>query len=267
MTLIVLGSANIDYTVVVDRRPDPGETVLAERLVMGVGGKGANQAVAAARAGVSPVFLAAVGPDGSDLLDTLLRRGVDVSRVQHTTEPTGIALITVGADGENTIVVAAGANGRLDAAATAERVRELDPDVLLAQLEVPVEVVLGAAREARRFVLNYSPALPVPAELIELADPLIVNELEARDLPATPRSLVVTLGGDGARVTDAAGDIHIPAPAVTVVDTTGAGDAFAGTLAAALSTGASLADAVTAAVAAGSAAVQYLGAQPGTLDS
>jgi len=267
VTLIVLGSANIDYTVVVDRRPEPGETVLANQLVMGVGGKGANQAVAAARAGVTPVFLAAVGPDGSDLVETLRGRGVDVSHVQHCTDPTGIALITVGPDGENSIVVAAGANARLDAAASAQRVRELDPDVLLAQLEVPVEVVLAAAREARRFVLNYSPALEVPAELLELADPLIVNELEARGLSATPRSLVVTLGGEGARVTDAAGDIHVPASAVDVVDTTGAGDAFAGTLAAALSTGASLAEATAAAVAAGSAAVQYLGAQPGTLES
>jgi len=260
--LVVVGSINIDYTVVVDHRPAPGETVLASALVTSIGGKGANQAVAVAGAGVRPVLLAAVGPDAAAAVEELQLRGVDLSHLQHATTPTGIALITVGADGENTIVVAPGANALLDDVAVAQHVRELDPDVLLAQLEVPVATVLAAARVARRLVLNYSPALEVPNELLELADPLIVNETEAAQLSATPRSLVVTLGAAGARFVDAGGEGSILAPAVDVVDTTGAGDAFAGALAAALVTGASLREAVEAGVAAGSEAVRFLGAQP-----
>jgi ribokinase len=260
--LVVLGSINLDYTVVVEHRPAPGETVLADTLVTATGGKGANQAVAAAAAGVRPVLLAAVGPDAAAAVEELQLKGVDLAHLQHTTTPTGIALITVGADGENTIVVAPGANAVLDAVAVAQHVRDLDPDVLLAQLEVPVDTVLAAARVARRFVLNYSPALPVPNELLELADPLIVNETEAAQLSAAPRSLVVTLGAAGARFVDADGEGSIPAPTVDVVDTTGAGDAFAGTLAAALVGGATLRDAVAAGVAAGSAAVRFVGAQP-----
>lgn len=260
--LVVLGSVNIDHTVVVERMPQPGETVLASALVTAVGGKGANQAVAAAAAGVRPVLLAAVGPDAEAAVEELRAQDVDVSHLQHSTAPTGIAVITVGPDGENSIVVAQGANALLDDVAVAQHVTELDPDLLLAQLEVPVAAVLAAARIARRFVLNYSPALPVPVELLELADPLIVNETEEAQVSATPRSLVVTLGAAGARYRDADGEGHIPAPSVDVVDTTGAGDAFAGALAAALVTGASLQDAVRAGVLAGSEAVQYLGAQP-----
>lgn len=260
--LVVLGSINIDYTVVVDHRPAPGETVLASTLVTSIGGKGANQAVAAARAGVRPVMLAAIGPDAGPLVEELQLHDIDLSHLQHSTSPTGIAFITVGPDGENSIVVAQGANALLDDVAVAQHLRELDPDVLLAQLEVPVETVLAAARLARRFVLNYSPALPVPSELLELADPLIVNETEAAQLSATPRSLVVTLGAAGARFVDADGEGVIPSPVVDVVDTTGAGDAFAGALAAALVTGASLRDAVAAGVAAGASTVQHLGAQP-----
>ena len=260
--LVVLGSINLDHTVVVDHWPSPGETVLATTLATSVGGKGANQAVAAARAGVRPVLLAAVGPDAGPAVEELRLRGVDLSHLQHSTTPTGIALITVGPDGENSIIVAQGANALLDEVAAAQHVRDLDPDVLLAQLEVPITTVLAAARVARRFVLNYSPALPVPSELLELADPLIVNETEEAQLSVTPRSLVVTLGAAGARFVDADGEGVIHAPAVDVIDTTGAGDAFAGTLAAALVGGVGLRDAVAAGVAAGSAAVQSLGAQP-----
>jgi len=263
--LVVLGSINLDYTVVVDHWPAPGETVLATTLATSIGGKGANQAVAAARAGVRPVLLAAVGPDAGPLVEQLQLRDVDLGHLQHCTAPTGIALITVGPDGENSIVVAQGANALLDDVAVAQHVRELDPDILIAQLEVPVSAVLAAARIARRFVLNYSPALPVPDELLALADPLIVNETEAANLSVTPRSLVVTLGAAGARFVDSDGEGHIHALPAPVVDTTGAGDAFAGALAAALVTGASLEDAVQAGVIAGATAVQSLGAQPAIL--
>lgn len=291
MTLFVLGSANIDYSVVVDRHPLPGETILGDDVVVGTGGKGANQALAAARAGARPVFLGAVGADagGASLLDALVAGGVDVAHVERLDDaPTGVALITVARDGENSIVVAAGANGRLDAGTTARRVAELagEGGVLLAQLEVPLEVVEAAAAALEgaggRLVLNLSPSRAVPDALLALCDPLVVNESEASDLAGTPvddatsaaaaaaalleccRSVVITLGGDGA-VVQSRGDAsstHHPAPRVTVVDTTGAGDAFVGALAAELASGRSLAEAVETGVAAGAAAVQWRGAQP-----
>lgn len=288
MALVVLGSANRDYTVLVARHPLPGETVLGSSLSVGTGGKGANQAVAAAGAGAKPVFVGAVGNDsvGSDVLADLAARGVDVSRVARSTEPTGVALIEVSSDGENTIVVAPGANGSLETTATAETIASLvdSRSVLLCQLEIPVEVVSAAASEIAkaggRFVLNLSPSRYVSPKLLAFADPVILNETEASDLansaidgPAdaesvarrlleTSRSVVITLGGDGVVVADALGVIHLDAERVTVVDTTGAGDAFAGALAAALTLGATLADAVKAGIAAGAAAVQHLGAQP-----
>lgn len=288
MTLIVLGSANRDYTVLVERHPLPGETVLGGSLTVATGGKGANQAAAGARTGAKTVFLGAVGRDsvGDDVLADLAARGVDTSRVVRADEPTGVALITVSHDGENSIVVAAGANSALEADATTAAITELaDADtVLLAQLEIPVEVVTAAVSALQsaggRFALNLSPSRYVSPKLLSLADPLILNETEASDLagstidgPAdaesvarrlleTSRSVVITLGGDGVIVADAGGVTHLDAERVTVVDTTGAGDAFAGALAASLAGGSTLLDGVRAGIAAGAAAVQHLGAQP-----
>jgi ribokinase len=253
---------------------------------IGTGGKGANQAVAAAVAGAATTFLGAVGDDsvGADILADLLASGVDTSRVVRTKGATGIALITVSHAGENSIVVAAGANSTLDTASTAALVTELAPTVLLAQLEIPVEVVSAAAsaidKLGGRFVLNLSPSRTVSPKLLALADPLIVNESEAsalanfiidgpadaetiaKRLLATSRSVALTLGADGVVLATTDGVVHIPAERVPVVDTTGAGDAFAGALAAALSSGATLTDAVRAGITAGAAAVQHVGAQP-----
>lgn len=288
-TLIVLGSANTDYTVVVDRHPQPGETLLGGDVAVATGGKGANQALAAARTGALPVFLGAVGDDagGRALLDTLGSGGVDVSAVARLHDaPTGVALITVSRDGENTIVVAPGANGRLDADAVLATIAQLaGPEtVLLSQLEVPLDVVHAAASEIARLggrvVLNLSPARTVPDELLGLCAPLVVNASEAEavsgasitDVESATRvaralvgrcgSVVVTLGGDGAVWADADGAGHVAAPRVEVVDTTGAGDAFVGALAAELAEGSTLADAVAAGVRSGAAAVQWRGAQP-----
>lgn len=287
--LVVVGSANLDYTVVVERHPQPGETLLSTDLAVGTGGKGANQAAAAARAGGRPILVAAVGSDaaGTGLLDTLATAGVDVSHVARVdSAPTGIALITVAADGENTIVVAAGANATLDAETTAHLVSELvEPaSVVLSQLEIPLPVVVAVAHaiEAKgaRLVLNLSPWREIPDDLLAAADPLVVNETEAAAVWGRPidstadaataatalltraRSVVITLGGDGVVVAVASGVSTLPARRVPVVDTTGAGDAFAGALAAELSRGASLVDAVTSGIRAGSIAVQHLGAQP-----
>jgi ribokinase len=301
-SLIVLGSANIDYTVLVERHPLPGETLLGDELVIATGGKGANQALAAARAGAMPVFLGAVGADGNgrSMLDALGTGGVDVSSVVVVDDaPTGIALITVSRDGENTIVVAAGANARINAHEVEAAIRAIGgrETVLLAQLEVPLPAVRTAAETVDelggRTVLNLSPSRDVSAELLALCDPLIVNEAEAHDLTGLKvdsvdraiaaaaallnrcRSIVITLGGDGAVFASASESGHLPAPRVTVVDTTGAGDAFAGAVAAELAeqglagqglagrlAAGSLRSAVERGVAAGAAAVQWLGAQP-----
>jgi ribokinase len=288
MALLVLGSANRDYTVMVEKQPVPGETVLGGSLSVATGGKGANQATAAARAGAKPIFIGAVGTDsvGGDILADLTARGVDVTLVTRSSEPSGVALITVSRDGENSIVVAPGANSTLDPTATAAVVAaHVDAtSVLLSQLEVSPDVVSAAATEVEkaggRLILNLSPSRYVSPKLLGLADPLILNESEAADLAgsvidgladaqtvakrllATSRSVVITLGGDGAIVADSTGLTHAPAVRVPVLDTTGAGDAFAGALAAGLAAGADLATAVRAGITAGAAAVQHVGAQP-----
>ena len=271
-----------------ERHPGPGETVLGGPVSIGTGGKGANQAAAAARSGAKPVFIGAVGTDstGTEILGELTASGVDVSHVIRSDVSTGVALITVTHNGENSIVVAAGANGALDPDATRTLIEGLAGagTVLLAQLEIPVAVVDAAAsvveKNGGRFVLNLSPSQYVSPKLVALADPIILNETEAADLAgsiidsavdaqtiakrllASSRSVVITLGGDGVVVADATGVQHLPAEHVTVVDTTGAGDAFAGALAAALAEGSALTDAVKAGITAGAAAVQYVGAQP-----
>lgn len=294
-SLIVLGSANTDYTVLVDRHPLPGETLLGDELVIATGGKGANQALAAARSGAMPVFLGAVGDDGNgrQMLDALGSGGVDVSSVAVVEEaPTGIALITVSRDGENTIVVAAGANARVNAHEVEAALRALagHGTVLLAQLEIPLPVVVEAAAIVEelggRTVLNLSPSREIPDALLTLCDPLVVNETEAHDLTGLSietvseasaaadallercRSVIITLGADGAVFANPEESGHLPSPRVTVVDTTGAGDAFVGAVAAELAEqgsgegAVSLKAAVERGVAAGAAAVQWLGAQP-----
>ncbi|HEV7949146.1 MAG TPA: ribokinase [Glaciihabitans sp.] len=302
--LIVMGSASRDYTVLVDRHPLPGETLLGGDIIIGSGGKGANQAVAASRAGGSPVFLGCFGDDttGAELISNLDARGVDISHVTRTTQaPTGVALITVAASGENSIVVAAGANAHLTADATSAAIRSVitsamaagDVDlgsrtspsgIVLAQLEVPLETVEAAAQVASdlgaRFVLNLSPSRDIPDELLALCDPLVVNESEAAAVAGQPvdsiedarrvaeallsrcLSVVVTLGGDGVVVASGSQVEHLPAERVTVVDTTGAGDAFVGALVARLAQGGTLRNAVEVGISAGAKAVQHLGAQP-----
>lgn len=287
--MIVLGSASRDYTVIVDRHPNPGETLLGGDIVTGSGGKGANQAVAAARATVRPVFLGSFGDDttGHELIADLAAHGVDVDHVTVTPDaPTGVALITVARSGENSIVVAAGANAHLDPDATAAAIRSLagPSTIILAQLEIPLATVVAAADAAAergaRFVLNLSPSQPIPASLLALCDPLVVNESEAAGIAGIPvstvgdamivaqellsgsKSVVITLGGEGVVVATVDGVVHSPAEKVDVVDTTGAGDAFVGALAASLALGSDLHAAVARGTAAGALAVQHLGAQP-----
>ncbi|WP_149202881.1 ribokinase [Actinotalea subterranea] len=279
--VVVVGSANVDLVVPVERHPGAGETVLGGDLVRSPGGKGANQAVAAARAGgAGTTFLGAVGRDDAAalLLASLDGAGVRTDLVARVGAATGTALISVTPDGENAIVVAPGANARatLDAAG-ARAVGQAD--VVLAQLEIPLPTVVAAARARRpgaRFVLNAAPSRTLPAELWSQVDLLVVNEHEARDVAeteGTPAELatallervpavVVTLGSHGCLVAERGQPrVEVPALRVTAVDTTGAGDTFCGVLAASLARGESLVDAVRLASAAGALAVTTPGAQ------
>ena len=237
----VVGSVNIDSTFCVGSLPRPGETVLASSVTHAPGGKGGNQAVAAARAGAQVQFVGAIGDDaaGERLRAHLRAGGVGLDGTVGLTGPSGAAIIVVDAAGENTIVVAPGANGQL--ALTATHVREVIAacDVLLTQLEIPVTTAVAAARGARSaaavVIVNSSPAGQDQSSLAELAasaDVVIANEAEADEWPWRPTHLVVTLGARGARYLGADGEFAVPAPAVNAVDTTGAGDVFAGVLAA-----------------------------------
>ncbi|MCG3757124.1 PfkB family carbohydrate kinase [Amycolatopsis sp. Poz14] len=261
----VVGSLNIDHVVSVARHPAPGETVLGGRLRILPGGKGANQAAAAARAGATARMIGRVGddPEGRRYLRGLRRRGVDTSAVLRTPgSVTGRAHVTLDHAGENSIVVIPGANDTLTAdgvTAAAESIRTAS--VVLLQLESPPAAVARAAELAAeagaRLVLNASPAETLPDWLLQLADPVIVNEHEHRRLRVQPRSVCVTLGAAGAHW----GEHSERPPRTAVVDTTGAGDAFAGTLAGLLAAGVSEQPALAAAVAAGAQATTWHGAQ------
>lgn len=227
--LLVVGSANADLVIGVERRPDAGETVLGSDLVVHPGGKGANQAVAAARLGARTALLARVGDDahGRLLLDSQRAAGVDTAGVLVGGAPTGVALITVDPSGDNSIVVSPGANGRL----TPDDVRAAGSllhaaKVVSTQLEIPLETVVEVVRSLApdsRLVLNPSPPQPLPDEVLAACDPLILNEHEAKVilgeayagekpedwarllLAKGPRSVVVTLGGEGALVASSEG--------------------------------------------------------------
>ncbi|MFJ2920936.1 ribokinase [Streptomyces sp. NPDC087307] len=284
--LLVVGSANADLVVGVERRPAPGETVLGSDLAVHPGGKGGNQAVAAARLGARTALLARVGDDahGRLLLESQRAAGVDTTGVLVGGAPTGVALITVDPSGDNSIVVSPGANARL----APEDIRAAGAlfgaaRVVSVQLEIPLETVAevaGAMSAGTRLVLNPSPPAPLPEHVLAVCDPLVVNEHEARFmlggaagatpeewartlLRLGPRSVVVTLGAAGALVADTRGGdvVRVPSPVVEAVDTTGAGDAFTAALAWRLGRGEGLAEAAAFAVRVGAAAVTRRGAQ------
>jgi ribokinase len=268
--VVVLGSLNVDLVTRVERHPRPGETVLGEGLSRFAGGKGGNQAVAAARAGAEVRMVGAVGSDeaGNAYVERLVRLGVDVSGVAVVEGSSGHALITVDEAGENAIVVVPGANASVGGAAI-DALGDIGPgDVLLVQLEVPLSTVTAAVRHAAhrgaRVVLNTAPYSVLPADVVALADPVVANEHEAvllADSELAPRSLLVTFGSKGAHWDGLIAPAHLVAPE-DVADTTGAGDAFCGALAAALAGGAAREAALDAALAAGAAAVRHTGAQP-----
>lgn len=285
--LLVVGSANADLVIGVERRPAPGETVLGSDLATHPGGKGANQSVAAARLGARTALLARVGDDahGRLLLDSQRAAGADTVGVLVGGAPTGVALITVDPSGDNSIVVSPGANARL----TPEDIRAAGSllaasRVVSTQLEIPIETVTEIVRtlpSTTRFVLNPSPPAPLPPEVLSACDPLVVNEHEARyilgddagpsDSPADwtrallalgPRSVVITLGAEGALAADGSGSpVTVPSPKVDAVDTTGAGDAFTAALAWRIGLGEDLPTAAAYATRVGAASVTRRGAQ------
>ena len=289
--IVVVGSANLDLVVEVDKIPVAGETVLGGDLRRIPGGKGANQAVAAARLGRRVAMIGRVGDDdaGSVLRSAMESAGVDTTYLlAKEGTPSGTALIAVGADGDNAIVVSPGANGRLTAVDVEAAADALSAaGVVLVQLEVPLEAVSAAVRCAQgTIVLNPAPApaAALPPDLLDGVDVIVPNQTElatmaghaglspignvdpetavalARGLPVA--ASVVTLGAFGAMVVTPTDAIHVPAPTVVPVDTTAAGDAFCGALADALVGGADLVTATEWAVRAGAAATLRHGAQP-----
>jgi len=286
--VFVMGSINQDFVLKVERRPRPGETVTDAVLSTHNGGKGANQAAAAALLGASVAFLGRVGDDGfgGPLVRALEEKGVETALIEKAPgSSTGTAFITVTGDGENAITVAPGANRRLTPEdVDAARGAIGGAAVLVAQMEVPRETVARAVEVAgevgTRVILNLAPPFEIPRAVLEGLGVLVVNEHEAAfllgegvegvegALAAAPKlvslgpaSAVVTVGADGAVFAEGRDAGHVPAPEAEVVDTTGAGDAFVGALAVRISRGDSLREAVAYAARAGAAAVTREGAQ------
>jgi ribokinase len=282
----VFGSLNMDISVTVPGLPGPGATVVGSAARFSPGGKGANQAVAAARLGADVRMVGCVGDDdfGRQLLAALHAEGIDASAVRIVPEvPTGLAMIAVDAHGENLITVAAGANhhvGPPDVAAA----DAADRDILVVSAEIPVPAIIGVLAQPGPAILNLAPAPEDAAALVATVGPgldwLVVNESEAAavlghpvDGPADaalaaaglighgPRHAVVTAGASGATLASADGPFTIEGFRVPAVDTVGAGDTFVGALAVALAAGVPAPDAIKAAAAAGAAAVTRPGAQ------
>lgn len=285
--VVVVGSVNEDTLVTVDRLPGPGETVIGHHVSLLPGGKGANQAVAAARAGGDVFFVGAVGDDaaGGRSAAHLTDAGVDLSGLMRWSDtPTGIAMVVVSASGENQIVVVAGANATLDGphvTAALDRLLLTPSDVCLVGFEVGDAAVSAAARSAREagcaLLLNPAPARALPAEAVKAGPVLLPNASEAELLTGeadeyaaaraladlTGSAVVITLGARGALVRrDGAAEL-VPSPAVDVVDTTGAGDTLAGVLATALADGVDLTLAVRRAAVAAALSVTATGARDG----
>ncbi|MEM5340399.1 ribokinase [Paraburkholderia azotifigens] len=287
--IVVVGSANMDLVVHASRLPLRGETLLGERFETVNGGKGANQAVAAARVGGTVAMVGCVGGDafGASLRDALHRERIDGAHV-HTiaSQPSGIASITVGRDGANSIVVAPGANACVSTAhvdAAADLIARAD--MLIGQLEVPLATIAHAiniaARNGTPVLLNPAPAQPLPDTLYRQIDYLLVNETEAALLTGLHvsgvpcarfaadallgkgvRNVIVTLGAQGAIWAGAQGSGYMAAPVVRVVDTTAAGDTFAGGFAVVRASGASMQQSIAFAQRAAAASVTRAGAQP-----
>lgn len=281
--VVVIGSSNTDMTIKAERLPKPGETILGGIFVMGPGGKGANQAVAARRLGADVSFICKVGKDifGDNAIEGYRKEGIDTSRILRSDKASGTALILVDAKAENCISVAPGANGDLspeDIDSVADVIRSAG--YLILQLEIPVESVLRAARIAHEagvyVILNPAPACPLPKELFSYVSLITPNQTESAlltgvedDLDAAVdrlmemgvKDVVVTLGSKGSMVVSGGERTFVPSQKVNAVDTTAAGDTFCGALCVALSEGCSLVQAAQFATKASALTVQKMGAQ------
>ena len=288
MSVVVVGSLNVDLVIGLERMPDPGETVLGHSLERHPGGKGLNQAVAAARLGAQVHMVGAVGSDDSGgwLRSIVASEGIGDIAIATQDGPSGTALIEVDATGMNRIVVVPGANDRVTAAQVTAAIESMDQvSVVLTQGEVPITAIEAALRAGRargaRTILNPAPVRDYPDSLLPLVDILVPNEHEAAQLSGMPVEtaadaddaaryfmskgvlyVVITRGGDGAVWCSADGNGHVPAFPVTPIDTVAAGDAFCGALAAALDSAVSFNDALRWASAAGALATTAAGAVP-----
>ena len=287
--ILVVGSSNTDMIIKLDRIPRPGETILGGAFVIAAGGKGANQAVGAARAGGQVIFIARVGQDmfGEQAVAGLVTDGINADHVtRDKTSPSGVALIFVAKDGENSIAVAGGANANLSNADVRKaKAAFAGASVLVMQLETPLESVQAAADLAAkagvRVILNPAPAQPLPDKLLKCVSILTPNETEAELLTGIAvsdaataaaaaaklcvrgvQTVIITLGARGAYVATESGGQLVPGFKVKAVDTTAAGDIFNGALAVAIAEGKPLELAVRFANAAAAISVTRLGAQP-----
>jgi ribokinase len=288
-SIVVIGSSNTDMIIRLARIPKPGETLLGGDFSSAAGGKGANQAVGAARAGGKVTFIARVGTDifGTEAIAGFKKDGINVSHViRDASAPSGVALIFVAKGGENSIAVAGGANAKLSTSDVKKASKAISSAaVLVAQLETPLPTVQAAAEIAAkagvRFILNPAPARPLPGSLLKKVSILTPNETEAELLTGIKVSgptdakkaaeklrakgvetVIITLGSRGAFIADASGGTLVPGFKVKAIDTTAAGDTFNGSLAVALAEGKSMMEAVRFANAAAAISVTRLGAQP-----
>ncbi|MFI5153261.1 MAG: ribokinase [Chitinophagales bacterium] len=286
--IVVIGSSNTDMVVQAERLPGPGETIIGGKFFMNAGGKGANQAVAAARLGGTVTFMAKIGNDlfGKEALELFEKEGIDCSCMASDLEnPSGVALITVDQKGENCIVVAPGSNATLSSKDLSEKISVISQaDILLMQLEIPMEtvawVVETGASKRTRIILNPAPAQKISDKVLRQINIITPNETEAEILTGIGvsdedsagraakvlqqkgvESVIITMGSQGAFLLDRDHSELIPAPTVRAVDTTAAGDIFNGALAVGLSKGLSMKDAVKFAIQAASISVTRLGAQ------
>ncbi|MBQ0114311.1 MAG: ribokinase [Bacteroidales bacterium] len=285
--IVVIGSSNMDLVVSTPQFPRPGETVMGSDFMMNLGGKGANQAVAATRLGGNVSFIAKVGEDayGREMKEQFAAEGMNIDHVTATDCSSGIAVITVNSDGENNIVVVGGANQRLtgDDIDNARGLIEAS-DIVLMQLETPVETLTRAAAMAHSMgklvVLNPAPARTLPVELLENVDIIIPNETEASLLSGIEvtdndsaakaiaklqslgvKDVIMTMGSQGAATTEGGKLVMVPTPRVTAVDTTAAGDTFCGAFCVALGEDMDKKDAIAFACKAAAYTVQHRGAQ------
>ncbi len=287
-SIVVIGSSNTDMVIKAESFPLPGETILGGQFFMFPGGKGANQAVAAARLGGKVTFIAKVGSDifGKQALDQFTKEGINTQHVTSDSQnPSGVALITVDAKGENTIVVAQGSNGMLSEKDVEEARRDIQQaGITLMQLEIPIQTVMHAARLSHSYgnkvILNPAPAMSLPDELFRYLYLITPNRSESqaitgiavKDLSGADKAaqalrskgvqhVVITLGAEGAYIFDDDGGHHIAAPKVNALDSTAAGDIFNGALAVAISEGENLLQAVKFANSAAAISVTKMGAQ------